>query len=98
MKAIDFTNGSWGHCLHAHTWCDVKDHGSWLSRSWDRIKHRRRYSVMVHSRSDIRTGYKIKIKTQGGIKEPIIYDYKWCVDPSDMYTLYLIFDDNPKGD
>jgi len=89
-KVIDFTNGTWGHALHGHTFSRIENHGSWLTRLIDRCRNITRASAMVHSSVYPRKGDKIKYKVANGIREAEIYDIDWCRDPRDMYTLYFM--------
>ena len=88
-QTIDFTSNFWGHALHGSTMYAVTDCGSWLSRLYDKIMNIRRYTVMVHTSDGPRPGDKILYKAARGTIEAEIYDYKWCRDPQDMYTLFI---------
>jgi hypothetical protein len=96
MKVIDFTTNSWGHALHSFTFYEVKDYGSFLSRWVDKLRNRRRYSVMVHCQEVPRVGFKVRLLTESGIQEPTIYDIKYCRDPKDMYTIFLLYENKVK--
>lgn len=92
-KAIDFTRGCWGHAMHGFTFHEVKDCGSWLSRLFDKVNNRRRYSVSVHSSVSPKIGDRILYKSSRGVINAELYDYKHGRDPKDMYVFYLMVDD-----
>lgn len=82
-ETISFLRPHWGHAIHRPTFREVS---SWL----DRLLRRSRYSVMVHSASNIRIGDFIEYMGEGGKRRAKVTDVDWCLDPKDMATLEIL--------
>jgi hypothetical protein len=94
MDDLDFTKGNlWGDALHGHTMKPVRNYGTKISRMWDKIKNRRRYSVMVHTPKNPSAGSKISYKAVRGIVTGTIYKVEWWGDPRDMATVFFTLED-----
>ncbi len=93
---IDFTEGCWGHCLHARTWrlaINLKPLtlGERIAETLG-IKLRRhqepqRFQVLVHSRTRPSKGYRIKYRSENGISQAEVLECESMGDPGDMYSL-----------
>ena len=95
-RVIDFTRNSWGHALHGQTYAE-KVADKWKDRLVDRLRKRRRRTVMVHV-SAVSVGDSIKYESARGTLFADVVGVKWCGDPKDMATLEIIMRDAPSGE
>lgn len=88
-KVIDFTSQCWGHALHGSSMY-AKKAESCIERAKDKLKKRRRYTVMCHSSSWPEKGDSIRYKVKSGTIEAKIVSVKPCWNPRDMFTLEIV--------
>ncbi|MDN7881375.1 hypothetical protein [Burkholderia aenigmatica] len=88
-NVIDFTKPGWGHALHGDTF-RAKRAESWVDRFVDKLRSRRRYTVLFHCSRNIAPGDRIRYATRAGIAEAHVVSVDWFLDPHDMGRLEIL--------
>ena len=88
---LDFRVGNnlWGHAMHAVTMRQVTPR-KWKERLSDRFQKAYRVSVMIHFTRCPKIGEEFLWSAKAGhVVHAKVYDVDPCMDPKDMYTVFL---------
>lgn len=96
-NTIDFTNSMWGHAFHGDVMYPKSNSGI-IERIMDRVKDRRRYTVLVHSEDLPMQGDMMIYNSIAGKTNARITKVTHFNNPNDMFKLEFTIEDKDNPD